>query len=111
MPHFRFRAMDPEQVRILSKPLVDSLQELLACPREDFTIEYIPAFFFAQGEPTSAWPFVEVLYFDRGETLQERVAVVVTSLVREVTGNVEQDVAVVFTHLDPENYYDNGIHY
>ena len=96
---------------MLSKPLVDSLQELLTCPREDFTIEYIPAHFFAEGEPTSAWPFVEVLYFDRGETLQERVAEVVTSLVREVTGNVGQDVAVVFTHLDPRNYYDNGIHY
>lgn len=111
MPHFRFRAIDPEQVQMLSKLLVDELQELMGSPREDFTIEYIPARFFAEAEPTSAWPFVEALYFDRGKALQGRVAEVVTSLVRQVTGDLKQDVTVVFTHLDPESYYDNGVHY
>ncbi len=62
MPHLRFRAVEPQAVQALSKPLTDELQPLMDCPREDFTFEYIYSTFFSEGEVSAAYPFVEVLY-------------------------------------------------
>lgn len=38
MPHLRFRAIDFDTVKALSTELVDELQPLMDCPREDFTL-------------------------------------------------------------------------
>ncbi|BDM63555.1 hypothetical protein NFHSH190041_10070 [Shewanella sp. NFH-SH190041] len=111
MPHFRFRAIDAQQVKQVSTPLVDALAELMNSPRAHFTIEHIPAQFFAEGEDFAAYPFVEVLYFDRGQDVQDEIARRVTQLVRDVMEKPEQDVAVIFTKLTPSDYYDNGRHY
>ncbi|MGL4473012.1 MAG: DUF1904 family protein, partial [Shewanella sp.] len=108
MPHFRCRAMTAEQVQALSTPLVDALGELMNSPRAHFTIEHIPASFFAEGEAIAAYPFIEVLYFDRGQQVQDEIAKTVTQLVRTAMNKPEQDVAVIFTKLTPSDYYDNG---
>jgi hypothetical protein len=110
MPHFRFRAVEPQTVQTLSKPLIDELQQYMECPREDFTFEYIYTTFFHEGEVSQAYPFVEVLWFDRGQEKQDAVAKVITQQVRGVIGE-DVDVAVIFTALNASAYYDNGEHY
>ncbi|WP_423825384.1 DUF1904 family protein, partial [Salmonella enterica] len=55
-------------------------------------------------------PFVEVLWFDRGQETQDKVAKVITQQVRGVVGE-DIDVAVIFSALLPNAYYDNGEHY
>ncbi|WP_423840196.1 DUF1904 domain-containing protein [Vibrio mytili] len=110
MPHFRFRAVEPQTVQALSAPLTDTLQPLMECPREDFTFEYIYTTFFSEGEVSSAYPFVEVLWFDRGQKVQDEVAQVITKQIRGIVGE-DVDVAVIFSALSPNSYYDNGEHY
>ncbi|RQW62267.1 DUF1904 domain-containing protein [Vibrio viridaestus] len=110
MPHFRFRAVEPQTVQPLSKTLIDDLESLMKSPRPDFTFEYIYATFYHEGEVTPAYPFVEVLWFDRGQEVQDKVAQIVTQRVKELVGN-DVDVAVIFTALNPNQYYDNAKHY
>ncbi|MBD0788373.1 DUF1904 domain-containing protein [Vibrio sp. Y2-5] len=110
MPHFRFRAVEPQTVQNLSKPLTDSLQSLMNSPREDFTFEYIYTTFYAEGEVSAAYPFVEILWFDRGQEVQDKVAAIVTEQVKGIVGQ-DSDVAVIFTALSPVGYYDNAQHY
>ncbi|TOF06759.1 pseudouridine synthase [Vibrio parahaemolyticus] len=110
MPHLRFRAVEPQAVQALSKPLTDELQPLMNSPREDFTFEYIYTTFFSEGEVSPAYPFIEVLWFDRGQETQDKVAKVITQQVRGVVGE-DIDVAVIFSALSPNAYYDNGEHY
>lgn len=110
MPHLRFRAVEPQLVQTLSKPLTDELQPHMDSPREDFTFEYIYTTFFQEGEVTPAYPFVEVLWFDRGQQVKDSVARIITSHLRAILGE-DVDVAVVFTPLEGSNYYDNGEHY
>ncbi|WP_038174959.1 MULTISPECIES: DUF1904 domain-containing protein [Vibrio] len=110
MPHLRFRAVEPQSVQILSKPLIDQLQPHMACPREDFTFEYVYTTFYHEGEVSAAYPFVEVLWFDRGQDIQDKVAQIITQQVRELSGE-DVDVAVIFTALNASSYYDNGKHY
>ena len=111
MPHLRFRAIAFDTVKHLSTALVDGLQPLMKCPREDFTLEHIPASFIFDGEVSDAYPFVEVFWFDRGQEAQDRVAAVITAAIRTAVANNNQDVAVIFTALTPSAYYDNGQHY
>ncbi|MCG9649727.1 DUF1904 domain-containing protein [Vibrio brasiliensis] len=110
MPHLRFRAVEPQTVQTLSKSLIDSLQPLMDCPREDFTFEYIYTTFYHEGEVSSAYPFVEVLWFDRGQETQDAVATTITAQVRGIIGE-DVDVAVIFSALNAKGYYDNGEHY
>ncbi|AXY01840.1 DUF1904 domain-containing protein [Vibrio alfacsensis] len=110
MPHLRFRAVEPQMVQALSKPLTDELEPLMKSPREDFTFEYIYSTFFSEGEVSGAYPFVEVLWFDRGQETQDKVAKIITNQVRSVVGE-DINVAVIFTALSPNGYYDNGEHY
>ncbi|MGI2257859.1 DUF1904 family protein [Shewanella sp. GXUN23E] len=111
MPHFRFRAIEANTVQALSTPLVDALETLMKSPRAHFTIEHIGAQFYFEGQAFAAYPFVEVLYFDRGQEVQDEIAKRVTQVVRDAMGKPEQDVAVIFTKLTPSDYYDNGRHY
>ncbi|KLN62783.1 MULTISPECIES: DUF1904 domain-containing protein [Vibrio] len=110
MPHLRFRAVEPQTVQTLSKSLIDDLQPYMDCPREDFTFEYIYTTFYHEGEVSQAYPFVEVLWFDRGQETQDAVAKIITSQVRGMIGE-DVDVAVIFTALEASSYYDNGEHY
>ena len=110
MPHLRFRAVEPQTVQTLSKSLIDELQPHMDCPREDFTFEYIYTTFYHEGEVSQAYPFVEVLWFDRGQQTQDTVAAIITQQVRGMIGE-DVDVAVIFTALDAKSYYDNGEHY
>lgn len=110
MPHLRFRAVEPQTVQTLSQSLTDQLQPHMDCPREDFTFEYIYSTFFQEGEVSAAYPFVEVLWFDRGQETQDAVASIITSQVRGIIGE-DVNVAVIFTALNAQGYYDNGEHY
>lgn len=110
MPHFRFRAVEPQTVKFLSKTLIDELEDLMKSPRADFTFEYIHTDFYHEGAANSAYPFVEVLWFDRGQNVKDKVAEIVTKRIKDDVG-LEVDVAVIFTALKPDNYYDNAEHY
>ncbi|CCN49133.1 putative Tautomerase [Vibrio nigripulchritudo MADA3029] len=110
MPHLRFRAVEPQTVQTLSEVLLDDLQPLMDCPNEDFTFEYIYSTFFHSGKVEPAYPFVEILWFDRGQETQDKVAKVVTERLRQVVGS-DVDVAVIFTALNSNEYYDNAEHY
>ncbi|MCG7585285.1 DUF1904 domain-containing protein [Photobacterium sp. OFAV2-7] len=111
MPHLRFRDVEFDTVKSLSTALVDDLQPLMDCPREDFTLEHISTTFIFDGEVSFAYPFVEVLWFDRGQEIQDQVAQHITEAVRNALEEPERDVAVIFTALTPTAYYDNGKHY
>ncbi len=110
MPHFRFRALDEQVVQTLSDSLLEPLLPLMKSPAEDFTFESISSQFYHSGLTSAAYPFVEVLWFERGQQVQDEVAEVITQQIRQHLGH-EQDVAVIFTALNPSQYYDNGQHY
>lgn len=82
----------------------------MGSPREDFTFEYIYTTFFHEGEVSPAYPFIEVFWFERGQEVRDTVAQVVTKQVKEIVGE-DNNVAVIFTALEPSAYYDNAKHY
>ena len=110
MPQFLFRAVAPEVVESLSKTLIDELETVMESPRIDFTFELINTVFFHEGTSDVGYPFVEVLWFNRGQETKDFVAKVITDRLSGLLPT-KQNIAVIFTALEPSNYFDNGQHY
>lgn len=106
MPHLRFRALPPETVAKLSAQLPRELAPLMNTTEDNFTIERIETHFYRDGAPSDGDPFVEVLWFDRGAEVRDRAARAITERVRALAP--APFIAVVFTAIPPEAYYENG---
>lgn len=109
MPHLRIRSLDSDQVAKLSTSLVAELAEITGAPADNFTLELVQTQFFQGGEVVASFPFVEVLWFQRPQAMQDACAVLITKRVKDVVP--EQDVVVVFTELAKDGYYENGKHF
>lgn len=110
MPHLRFRGLNESQVSSLSESLLPELATIFSAPEGDFTFEKIETTFFYRNQNIQAYPFVEVLWFDRGQAVQDKAAKIITIHCQNLLTHT-QDVAVIFTALTPTAYYDNGQHY
>jgi hypothetical protein len=110
MPHLRFRGIDKAPLLRLSSQLVDQLSALTGAPKAHFTLERVETTFIIAGETVPGYPFVELLWFDRGQTVQDQAAQIITTLIKAELG-AQQDVAVVVLPLTHTAYYDNGQHY
>lgn len=109
MPHLRFRAVKNEFVKELSAILPSILAPIMATSEDNFTFECIATEFYAFGKPSESYPFIEVLWFARNQTIQNECALVITEKVKLLTR--AEDVVVVFTELDKISYYENGNHF
>ncbi|WP_027308999.1 DUF1904 domain-containing protein [Caloramator sp. ALD01] len=109
MPHLRFKGVEKETVKTISKDLVDNLQEIIGCPRDYFVLEVVNSDFIFDGEEVKMYPFIEVAWFDRGSEVQDKVAKKITEKVKDATG--AETVDVVFVKYKENRYYENGEHF
>lgn len=109
MPHIRIRSLSSEQVQALSGKLSSELAKIIQTSEDNFTIELIQTQFYSQNEPFQSDPMVEVLWFDRGQEIQDQAARKITDILRAVAAF--SFIAVVFIPLLPTNYYENGQHF
>lgn len=109
MPHLRFRGVAIETLLAISTPLVDELSGKLACPRDYFILECIESQFVFDGQlGAGQWPFVEVLWFDRGAEAMKAVAQMITA---QLAQHYEGDITVCFHQLEAQHYFENGEHF
>lgn len=109
MPHIRIRALSEEQVQGLSSQLCTELAQIIQTPEDNFTVELISSQFYSQNKPVQADPMVEVLWFDRGQDVQNRAAKRITEMLQEISAS--HFISVVFIPLLTRNYYENGQHF
>lgn len=108
MPILTIKAIHEEKICSISKELVDELEEIIKCPREYFTIEAVKSIFFRDGNVVDGYPIVEISWFDRGQEIQDKVAMVVTKYVKAIG---YENVDVIFHTLEETKYYENGKHF
>ena len=106
MPQIKMRGVDLEKVCAGSKEMIDNLEEIIGCPRDYFTIEWVPSTFVCDGGIVPGYPFVEVVWFDRGQKIQDQVAREITRFVHEMGYS---SVDVYFHALEKNSYYENGV--
>ncbi|WP_413575119.1 DUF1904 domain-containing protein [Bdellovibrio sp. HCB290] len=109
MPHLRFRGLNQNHVAKLSQTLPTELAPAMATGEDNFSFEYIHADFFNKGQSGGAYPFVEVLWFQRSQDIQDRSAKIITDHVKALCP--QDDIAVIFVSLEKSAYYENGSHF
>lgn len=108
MPFLRFKSVEKETLLAISTKLVDDLVEIVAVPRDYFSLEYIPATFILDGAIANPTPLVEVAWFPRSQELQDQVAKCITKHLLKAGYST---VDIYFTKLKRERYYENGEHF
>lgn len=109
MPHIRIRALSEKQVQNLSLELPQELAKIIQTSVDHFTVERVATQFYNNGRPSEGDPMIEVLWFDRGSELKSICAKKITELVQN--HSTAEHIAVVFTDLPKENYFENGEHF
>ena len=109
MPHIRVRSLSESAVSELSRQIPKTLAPLMSTTEDNFTVELIGTRYFSQGKETQADPMLEVLWFERGQKVQDDCAKALTDLVKSHTKS--EYIAVVFTGIPKTAYYENGKHF
>lgn len=106
MPHLRCRALELETVKKISTSLINGLTEIIKCDRSWFTLEHINSIFISDEEVINSYPFIEILWFDRGEKVKKEVADFITNLLKKE--NDYLSITIIFIDLEKNNYFENG---
>ncbi|WP_050616178.1 DUF1904 family protein [Bacillus testis] len=105
MPQIRFRGISVEQIKEISKPLVEELAKLCECGTDNFTLECVHSTYIFDGQTTEMYPFIEVEWFERGRKVRDAFAGILT---KHVLGLGMEEVEVAFNIYREEGYYMNG---
>lgn len=105
MPHLFIRGISINQTKEISAPLVKDLAELCHCGEDNFTLEVVNSTFVFNQNEVSAYPFIEVKWFDRGKEVQNQFAKIVAIHVQSLG---VPEVEVAFTAFRETDYYLNG---
>ncbi|MFA6075275.1 MAG: DUF1904 family protein [Negativicutes bacterium] len=108
MPHLIFRGTKKVHVQAASKELPDLLAKIVDCPRDYFTFFHDPGEYFTDGKPATEFPIVQVLWFDRGQVVQNLFA---QQLNEFLHGQDYEQVEIYFQKLEHASYYENGEHF
>lgn len=108
MPFIRFRGISVEEVKCISKELIDNLQGIINCPRNYIFLEVENIVSIYDGDIIDTPPFVEVSWFGRDQDTQDKAAKEIT---RAVESLGRSNVDVVFLIYKEESYYENGVHF
>jgi len=107
MPQFLIKGMKVEEVQRISTKMLNELEEIIGCPRDYFRIEYVDSTLIKDGAILKGCPLVQVNWFDRGQEVQDKVAVSITQNIQ--SAGYEQ-VEIFFIILERNKYYENGKH-
>lgn len=108
MPRIRFKGIKKEKIEKFSSRLIDDLQKIIGCPREYFVVEISRDEFISHTETIEETPFVEILLFDRGDEVEQKIVTVVDELIKS-EGYKTNDI--YFISLDKKKYYEDGQHF
>lgn len=105
MPQLTIRGIDAEIVAKASEILPPKLANIMNCPEDYFTFDIIETRSFKNGVESPTYPFILILWFERGRTVRDVSAGTVTEVFKELGVD---DLEVAFVPSDPAAYYGNG---
>jgi len=108
MPHIILTGIHKEIAISTSTEMINRLQVLLECPRNYFTIELQSNPYIFDGEIVSPPCKIGVEWFNRGQETQDAAAEIITSIMKTAGYDA---LDIYFTHLEKNQYYENGDHF
>lgn len=106
MPQIKIRGIHENEILKIIENMIDNLVEAVKYPRDYFEIECIKSVAIRDGKIAKVYPFIEVVWFDKGQEVQNTVAKIITDSIRNNLNIESMDLA--FTVFEKEKYYENG---
>lgn len=110
MPHLRFRAVSVDTLQQISTPLLADLCVLTGGKPEFVTMECIDSHWVRGGVIEAGFPFVELVWFERPQELQDAAAALITRHLKAALGE-QTYVVVQVLPIVKSHYYSDGQHY
>lgn len=110
MPHIRFRAVSVDTLQRISTPLLAELCTLTGGKPEFVTLECVDSIRVRDGAIEAGFPFVELVWFERPQEMQDVAAALITRHLKAVLGE-QTYVVVQVLPIVKSHYYSNGQHY
>ncbi|WP_265467363.1 DUF1904 family protein [Aeromonas salmonicida] len=110
MPHLRFRAVSVDTLQQISTPLLAELCALTGGKPEFVTQECVDSSWVRNGAIEAGFPFVELVWFERPQAMQDAAAALITRHLKAVLGE-QTYVVVQVLPIVKSHYYSNGQHY
>ncbi|ABO91238.1 MULTISPECIES: DUF1904 family protein [Aeromonas] len=110
MPHLRFRAVSVDTLQQISTPLLAELCALTGGKPEFVTLECVDSSWVRNGAIEAGFPFVELVWFERPQAMQDAAAALITRHLKAVLGE-QTYVVVQVLPIVKSHYYSNGQHY
>lgn len=107
MPMLRIRGIQMPKIKQVSRDLVNDLAMIVGCPKDYFTLECMHTTFILEGKEVEPPAIIEVVWFDRGQEVQDKVAECITKYFGAGISCLE----VYFVPLKESSYYENGQHF
>lgn len=104
MPHLRFRGCDEALLERLTPALVSRLAGEIMCEPDWITVECVATRYLT----TPPVAFVEILWFDRGAAVKDRVA---AALAEAFSAHGVSVPTIRFVPIHPGDYYEDGRHF
>lgn len=104
MPQLIFHGIEPDTVRTCSTELVQQLATVMQTEVDNFLLEVVHSVQII--EPS--YPYIDVRWFDRGQDIQDRSAVIITNAFKDL-GISPLDI--IFIPLEKNSYYENAEHF
>jgi len=108
MPIMKFHAIKKEDVIAISTTLINELESLLKCPRNYFVLEVVTDSFVMDGAQVKGLPRVDVYMFNRGQSIQDSFAHIVTEKFYQIG---YENLDILFIELQEKSFYENGTHF
>ncbi|WP_308637996.1 DUF1904 family protein [Paenibacillus silvisoli] len=105
MPQLIVKGVEHAVLAQVSGELVEEMARICGCGTDNFTIDALQTVSFFGGTTVPAYPFVEIAWFDRGQAVQDELALAVTAHLN-LAGVDEVEVA--FKVYKESAYYING---
>ncbi|WP_417583946.1 DUF1904 family protein [Nitrincola sp.] len=108
MPQLQFHGIDSQAVQRCSRQLVDDLCQAMDTTPDNFLLEVMHSTQILSGEVVTPFPFVDVRWFERGQTVRDRSAAVIA---QHLNAQGYNPVEIIFTALEANAYYENASHF
>lgn len=108
MPQIICRGLLEEEVCALSENLGGKLAEIVQVEPDWFVFEYINSKSFSMGKPLDKEVIIDLMWFDRGEEIKQKVQNEITDSIKRLNYNL---ITVIFHNLEKNSYFENGEHF
>lgn len=106
MPQLTFRGVKENTVAQASCVLPKVLSTIMECPEDYFTFDLLVIRSYAGGKAALTAPFLEILWFERGDLVRDQAAKVIEE---EMVSLGVHDLEICFVSSEQKAYYSGGI--